>query len=228
MDSPFDFKPRRLPLLALLAGILATQPWSVQFDPATGFTVTDGAAEARRGSDDGGNSGSGSDHDSDDDSDSDDSGDDDSDGGDDRGDDDDSGSDDDSDDDNSGGGRGGDDHGGDDDSGSDDSDDDSSGRGDDDNDDDHSGRDGHDDDDDHSGRNGHDDDDDTPTTGGGSGGNPGVVKSEIDSDGIEITYSDGSKEEIESGFYERKDSTGRTVEERPATQADVNRLNDLL
>ncbi|MFD1808374.1 hypothetical protein ACFSHQ_10270 [Gemmobacter lanyuensis] len=42
-----------------------------------------------------------------------------------------------------------------------------------------------------------------------------------------MTYSDGSREEVESGVYERKDTTGRTVEERPATQADLDRLNAL-
>ena len=36
--------------------------------------------------------------------------------------------------------------------------------------------------------------------------------------------NDGTKEEIEDGRYERKDALGRTVEERPATQADVDRL----
>ena len=54
------------------------------------------------------------------------------------------------------------------------------------------------------------------------------MKSEQSDGNIEVTYSDGTKEEIESGFYERKDANGRTVEERPATQADVNRLRDLL
>ncbi|MGP3698881.1 hypothetical protein [Rhodobacter sp. NSM] len=44
---------------------------------------------------------------------------------------------------------------------------------------------------------------------------------------IEVTYADGSREEIEGGIYERKDSSRRTVEERPATRADYERLAGL-
>ncbi len=51
-----------------------------------------------------------------------------------------------------------------------------------------------------------------------------VAKVEIRSNGIEVENSDGSRIEIENGRYERKDASGRTVEERPATQADVDRL----
>ena len=43
----------------------------------------------------------------------------------------------------------------------------------------------------------------------------------------EVRYSDGTKEEIENGRYERKDANGRTVEERPATAADIARLSGL-
>ena len=53
---------------------------------------------------------------------------------------------------------------------------------------------------------------------------PNVIKTEVEGNGIEVTYADGTKEEIENGVYERKDAAGRTVEERPATQADIDRL----
>lgn len=99
-----------------------------------------------------------------------------------------------------------------------------SGSDDDDGDDDKGGRGGHgshDDDDDD------DDDDDSSGTGGttgGTGGGSGVQKIEVSSAGVEVTYSDGTREEIENGRYERKNAAGRTVEERPATQADIDRL----
>ena len=54
-----------------------------------------------------------------------------------------------------------------------------------------------------------------------------VVKVERTATELEVRYSDGTKEEIESGRYERKDASGRTVEERPATQADIDRLSGL-
>ena len=41
---------------------------------------------------------------------------------------------------------------------------------------------------------------------------------------IEATFSDGSRVEIENGRFERKDANGRTVEERQATAADLERL----
>jgi hypothetical protein len=102
------------------------------------------------------------------------------------------------------------------------------GNDDDDHDDDHGG--GHDDDDDD------DDDDDSSDDGsstgdGTSSGTVGdgatVVKLEVSASGIEVTYSDGSREEIENGRYEAKDSSGRTIVERAATQADIDRLNAL-
>lgn len=54
-----------------------------------------------------------------------------------------------------------------------------------------------------------------------------VIKVEISANEIEITYSDGSREEIENGNYERKVASGRTVEERVATEADRARLEAL-
>lgn len=50
------------------------------------------------------------------------------------------------------------------------------------------------------------------------------IKVEVKGNQIEVSFPDGSKEEIESGRYERKNAQGRTVEERPATQADTERL----
>lgn len=132
--------------------------------------------------------------------------------------------------------RGGDDH---------DSDDrDNSGRSGDD-DDDHRGHgsDDDDDDDDHRGRGRGGDDDDShhssgddhwsgsnqssnsSTIGGGNGGKGiRVVKFESTATSIEVVYSNGWKEEVENGRYERKNPAGRTVEQRRATQADVDRL----
>lgn len=180
MQPRFTLTAPRLTLMIALAAILAAQPWSVRFDPASGsFALSSGAALADS---------DGEDHDDDRDDDSDDDRDDDRDG--DHGDDD---------------GRD-DDH---DDHGSDDGNDDN----------------GTDDDDsrDDNGR----DDDEIVIIPGGEGSPSAVSRIEISSDGIEVTYSDGSREEVESGVYERKDTTGRTVEERPATQADLDRLNAL-
>ena len=42
--------------------------------------------------------------------------------------------------------------------------------------------------------------------------------------GIEVTYADGWREELENGRYELKDAQNRTVVERPATRQDYNRL----
>lgn len=120
----------------------------------------------------------------------------------------------------SGGGRGGDDHGG-------------RGRGGDDGPgDDHSGRDrgrGADD-----GAMGHDRGrgrgrDDGPTGRDRSGGigrpaDGTPVRLERSARGVEVTYADGWREELENGRYELKDAQNRTVVERPATQQDYNRL----
>jgi hypothetical protein len=108
----------------------------------------------------------------------------------------------------------------------------------DDDDHDRSGRDHDDDDDDDSrGRGRGSDDSDGHRSGGhrsssnaggatgGTGGNGiNVVKFESTSNSVEVIYSNGWKEEIENGRYERKNPSGRTVEERRATQADADRL----
>jgi hypothetical protein len=52
-----------------------------------------------------------------------------------------------------------------------------------------------------------------------------VVKAEAGANSLEVTYSDGWKEEVENGRYELKDPTNRTVVERPANQTDFDRLN---
>jgi hypothetical protein len=105
--------------------------------------------------------------------------------------------------------------------------------------DDHGGRGGDDDrGDDDRGRGGDDDDNRASARGGrdigglGAGGiaRPAdgarlrVVKAERGAGGMEVTYSNGVREEIEAGRYQRKDAAGRTVVERPATDADLRRI----
>ncbi|WP_169308870.1 hypothetical protein [Paracoccus gahaiensis] len=72
------------------------------------------------------------------------------------------------------------------------------------------------------------------TAGGGSagggavgGGQAGSRPTEIERSarGIEVTYADGWREELEYGRYELKDTQGRTVVERTATGQDVERLS---
>ena len=58
-----------------------------------------------------------------------------------------------------------------------------------------------------------------------AGGAPRVTKVERSGSTIEVRYSDGTREEIEGGRYERKNAAGRTVEERRATAADIARLS---
>lgn len=100
-------------------------------------------------------------------------------------------------------------------SGSDDgSEEDRSGKGDDDDDDDDDSDDG----------NSPDDPAGSGGTTDGSDDGATVRKIEVSASSVEVTYADGTKEEIENGRYERKNPAGRTVEERPATQADVDRL----
>ncbi len=57
----------------------------------------------------------------------------------------------------------------------------------------------------------------------GFDGNGGSARGGNDS-GIEVVRADGTKEEIRNGRYERQDASGRTIDERPATSADVARL----
>lgn len=134
------------------------------------------------------------------------------------------------------GGRGGDDRGGDDHGGRGGDDrggDDHGGRGGDDRGgDDHGGRgrgrdDGHADD--HGGHGRGRDDRPSGTAGGGTvgGGAAGSRPTEIERSarGIEVSYADGWREELENGRYELKDAQGRTVVERRATTEDMQRLS---
>ncbi|MCE6949696.1 hypothetical protein LAZ29_01975 [Cereibacter sphaeroides] len=58
----------------------------------------------------------------------------------------------------------------------------------------------------------------------GTGGGGVVAKLEVSGANIEVTYTDGWREEIENGRYELKDDLNRTVIERPARRADRKRL----
>lgn len=197
-------RPFRMRLaVLLLAGAAIAAPVSVRLDPDAGLRLTSAMAFAKdgdRGGDDSGGRG-GDDRGGDDHGGR---------GGDDRGGDD-------------HGGRGGDDRGG----------DDHGGRGDDDRGgDDHGGRgrgrdDGHSDD--HGGHGRGRDDRPSGTAGGGTvgGGAAGSRPTEIERSarGIEVSYADGWREELENGRYELKDAQGRTVVERRATTEDMQRLS---
>lgn len=98
--------------------------------------------------------------------------------------------------------------------------------------DDHGGRgrgrdDGHADD--HGGHGRGRDDRPSGTAGGGTvgGGAAGSRPTEIERSarGIEVSYADGWREELENGRYELKDAQGRTVVERRATTEDMQRLS---
>lgn len=66
--------------------------------------------------------------------------------------------------------------------------------------------------------------DDRPAGGGASKPGGGVVKVEREGRSIEVVWGNGVKEEIEAGWYERKNAAGDTVVERRATPADRQRL----
>jgi hypothetical protein len=55
----------------------------------------------------------------------------------------------------------------------------------------------------------------------------GASKVEVNGDHIEVTFADGTRQEIENGRFEQKNAQGRTVVERPATPADADRLQAL-
>ncbi len=59
---------------------------------------------------------------------------------------------------------------------------------------------------------------------GDGGGALRVTRVEEGRSGVEVVYSNGVREEIENGRYEQKDAAGRTVIERPATAADIERI----
>ncbi len=54
-----------------------------------------------------------------------------------------------------------------------------------------------------------------------------ATKVEIAGDRVEVTFPDGTRQEIEGGRFEQKDARGRTLVERPATAADLDRLSAL-
>ena len=54
-----------------------------------------------------------------------------------------------------------------------------------------------------------------------------IRKVEILGSGIDIRYTDGSRDEIKSGIFERKNTSGDTVEQRAATPTDFDRLMDI-
>ncbi len=150
----------------------------------------------------------------------------------------------DSDGDSSGSGSGGSDDGDSSGSGSGGSDDsDSSGSGSDGGDDSDNSGPGSGDDDDHDNSGpGSGDDDDHDNSGPGSGGSQSSSSEsgetefvlsdgttvEVSGDDIEVEFANGWKEEIEDGQYEMKDPSGNTVVERPATQADRDRLEQFI
>jgi len=55
-----------------------------------------------------------------------------------------------------------------------------------------------------------------------------IVSIEIEGEQIEITYADGSSEEIENGVYEHEGPDGVTLEKRPATPDDVARFDSIV
>ena len=83
--------------------------------------------------------------------------------------------------------------------------------------------------DDHGGHGRGRDDRPSGTAGGGTvgGGAAGSRPTEIERSarGIEVSYADGWREELENGRYELKDAQGRTVIERRATTEDMQRLS---
>ena len=54
-----------------------------------------------------------------------------------------------------------------------------------------------------------------------------IIAVEVFDGHIRIDYADGSREDVSGGVYERKDARGKTVEERAATAADIDRLTAL-
>ena len=64
--------------------------------------------------------------------------------------------------------------------------------------------------------------------GSGSGDDPGDVgRVELTATGINIIYRDGSREVLANGMYRREDASGRVLDSRAATGADLVRLRAL-
>ncbi|TPN76011.1 hypothetical protein FJ987_30545 [Mesorhizobium sp. CU2] len=52
-------------------------------------------------------------------------------------------------------------------------------------------------------------------------------KVEVSGKGIQVTHRNGMKEKIENGRFRMEDKYGRTIIDRKATMADLNRLKSL-
>ncbi|AZO70465.1 MAG: hypothetical protein E5V89_22515 [Mesorhizobium sp.] len=52
-------------------------------------------------------------------------------------------------------------------------------------------------------------------------------KVEVSASGIQVTHRNGMKETVEDGRFRMEDKFGRTIVERKATMADLNRLKSL-
>ncbi|RWA72328.1 MAG: hypothetical protein EOQ30_22735 [Mesorhizobium sp.] len=52
-------------------------------------------------------------------------------------------------------------------------------------------------------------------------------KVEVSNNSIQVTHRNGMKETIENGRFRMEDKFGRTIVERRATMADLNRLKSL-
>ena len=64
--------------------------------------------------------------------------------------------------------------------------------------------------------------------GSGSGDDPGDVgRVELTATGINVIYRDGSRELLANGMYRREDASGRVLDSRAATGADLVRLRAL-
>ncbi|MDQ1901633.1 hypothetical protein RAH32_14410 [Paracoccus sp. WLY502] len=220
LQTSFRHRPARSQLMVLLlAGAAIAAPVTIDLAPGKAPTLSPAFAQARGGDDGGGHDGGGGRGGSDNGGGGDRGGDDG--GGRGRGGDDGSGH-------GGGHGRGGDDNGGRGRGGDDGPGDDNGGR----------GR-GSDDGpgDDHGGRGRGADDrgkDDHGRRSAGRGGSVGTppdatpARYERSDRGIEVTYSDGWREELENGRYELKDAQNRTVVERPATRQDYDRLGAIV
>ncbi|MDZ4095988.1 MAG: hypothetical protein U1D35_13900, partial [Paracoccaceae bacterium] len=93
---------------------------------------------------------------------------------------------------------------------------------------DHNGSDDNGADDNGSGDDSNDDNSTDARADGGNGASGALVaKYETSRNGIEVSFIDGSRIEIRNNRFERKDTAGRTIEERRATQADIDALTAL-
>ncbi|MBW8907791.1 MAG: hypothetical protein JF620_01945, partial [Mesorhizobium sp.] len=74
-------------------------------------------------------------------------------------------------------------------------------------------------------------------SGKGNGNNPGNAQThvntttgdtvEVGAGAVEVTHPNGMKEKVEKGRFRMEDKYGRTIVDRKATAADVDRLKNL-